>query len=516
VYFTGPSVVPGGSLIVNIGPYADGLGEAPWRVYDAKLRSVYSGVILGKTGSGKGRIVENLVISETSLPLVFPVVELFIDPQAGMSSPALQAYADWYEEGTADNGFGEVIIDQFAAWAEKRAQESATIGWKGFTPIPCSCPDPIAAMQGQVDHLPYPNDLRVIKAMTPGPGFCMYRPIIGLTIDEAQDVWKDKRLAALCAELTRKIRKIGMFIRGISQTGNQGTFGNQEALRASLVTGNAVVLNMMSNIEGGLIPGLDGLDPRTLPTEPGYLYTVRNDEFARTAPARNRDMSDPATGEDIAMDWMLKNPRLTVDPLLMNIAGEAYRNRRANTSDEARAGNLAQLNAIRAGDATAIAAARRSREQINLRAQAIQAAATPAVMQEWLKELDIDTELDLPNPWDFFPTQREDTEATGATETGAGKDHDVLRAASPTPTGPIDLGDKVAGEVFRALQAGNTKMAELVAATGYSDTTIRKHLRTFQDAEWVTSPKQGTYLLTTKWIEQVSWVDQAGQLRGTA
>src|SRR5690606_2116570 len=53
VFFRGPQITDGQ---IVLGPYIDGLGDAVWRLYTDN--SIWGGVIVGGTGSGKSRLID--------------------------------------------------------------------------------------------------------------------------------------------------------------------------------------------------------------------------------------------------------------------------------------------------------------------------------------------------------------------------------------------------------------------------------------------------------------------------
>lgn len=322
-YFDRPRFHDG---IAEIGPYIDGDGEATWRIY--RDQSMFGGVVIGSSGSGKSRIMENIACSAASSPLDAPTVEWFIDPQDGASSPALQTYADLY---TGLDRAEEVLdaVERIAYW---RGKENAAQGRTGFRVCRCSCDDQVAAMTSG-DHR----------------SECRYRPGLLIFIDEAHLVFQHTRIAVRWGNLGRMIRKLGIAVIALSQYPGQETFGGYEPLRQALVMGNAAVLNVDSNIAGALVPGIE-VDPRNLPRLPGYAYTVRKEAFGRTAPFRNRLMVND-DGDPDATRWLAGHPRLKLDPLAANAAGAFYANRTTDV-DQLRTLMTMEVDAMRRGDLT--------------------------------------------------------------------------------------------------------------------------------------------------------------------
>lgn len=292
VTFDGPDVADG---VVYLGPYADGEGSAPWRLWtpgDAPHQgSWWGGLVIGGMGIGKSRKMELISISAMSTGYT---VIWFIDPQGGASSPALRNHADWYTDldGSIDLlGALERIVD----W---RGKENAANGWIGFDP---------------------------------SPG----RPGLVVMIDEAHEVFS--RETVRWTTLARKARKVGVSLVAFSQYPGLSTFAGSEPLRAAIMAGNAAVMHADSRQNGQLMPGLQ-VDPLTLPKVPGYSYTVASRSWGRTAPFRDRYVKEPA-------DWMTLYRQPKLDQLAARVAGKIYseRHQRAAADREALEAQLAAV-----------------------------------------------------------------------------------------------------------------------------------------------------------------------------
>lgn len=300
VVFDGPRRRGG---MLELGPYADGSGEALYRLYTPG--SMWSGVIIGGTGIGKSRVIENIVISALSGG---DTEYWFLDPARGGSSPALAEHADWFV--TMDQV--DDMLDAALAELDARAEENAVEGWTGFTP---------------------------------SPG----RPGLLIVADEFHVAAADHERAERFGRIAREGRKLGMALLVADQYPGLKTFGGNEALRSSVMEGNAIVLRSTSNQTGGLMAGLT-VDPKTLPRIRGYAYVQGSEENGvRTAPFRNRN-TEPEGGPG-AGRWLTAQPRPGLDTLMVTAtlaAGTAYRDRRT-CATAGRDGSRARVESLRNG-----------------------------------------------------------------------------------------------------------------------------------------------------------------------
>lgn len=300
VVFDGPRRRGG---LLELGPYADGSGEAMYRLYTPG--SMWSGVIIGGTGIGKSRVVENIVISARSGG---DTVFWYLDPARGGSSPSLAEAADWFVTMDQVDEFLDTVI----AILEARTEENAVEGWTGFTPSP-------------------------------------QRPGLLIGAEECHNPFQGAERAEKWAKIAREGRKVGIALLCVSQYPGLITFGGNEALRSSVMEGNALVLRSTSNQTGGLMAGLT-VNPKTLPKIPGYAYVQGSEETGlRTAPFRNRN-TEPDGGPG-AGRWLADQPRPGLDTLAVTAtlaAGTAYRDRHTSTTT-GRAGSRARVEALRNG-----------------------------------------------------------------------------------------------------------------------------------------------------------------------
>ena len=301
VNFTGPRRDGG---LLGLGPWADGSGEAQLRQYTEG--SMWSTVVIGGTGIGKSRLVENAVISALSGG---DTVYWYLDPQGGASSPALAERADWFatlrEAGD--------MLDAAIAILEARGEENAFERQTGFQPS-------------------------------------RERPGLLLVVEECHGPFGVKAWKEGWKKIAREGRKVGIAIMCISQYPGLETFGNSEAMRLNIMAGNAVVLHTTSTSTHGLMAGIS-VDPNTLPDTPGYAYMQGSEHTGtRTAPFRNRNTA-PGGDVDIAARWLAAQPQPALDVLSQTAtlaAGTAYRDRRTST-DTGRVASAARVEALRNG-----------------------------------------------------------------------------------------------------------------------------------------------------------------------
>lgn len=299
VVFDGPRR-RGGEL--ELGPYADGSGEAVYRLYTPG--SMWSGLIIGGTGIGKSRVVENIVISALSGG---DTEYWYLDPNRGGSSPALAEHADWFATGDE----ADTVLAAAISILEARADENAVEALTGFTPSP-------------------------------------ERPGLLIVVEECHNVFTPNTAKAW-SRIAREGRKVGLSLLCVSQKSSLDTFGNEDAIRSSVMEGNALVLRSTSNQTGQMMAGLQ-VDPKTLPKIPGYAYVQGSEETGvRTAPFRNRNTAPdhgPGAGR-----WLTAQPRPGLETLAATatlVAGTAYRDRHTSTTT-GRAGSRARVEALRNG-----------------------------------------------------------------------------------------------------------------------------------------------------------------------
>lgn len=302
VIWPGPSTFANGS--VELGPFADGLGTAHWRVYVGPR--IKGGYAQGGTGSGKSRFLEALAISVAASD-THPTVVKYADGQGGASSPMLAEHAD------------------------------------NVARTPEELRDMLSGVLRVKDLRQMENDLWALTGFTPTEE----RPGILVIIDESHKMLADPLVQAMVAELAREGEKVGIALVLASQDPLLSAFGgsNQanhaETIRSNLLMGNGIVFGSKAK-DVKQVFGIE-IDPSTFPPTPGYAFIVSPVPGARSAPFRNFHFTD-----DQAKVIPQKIRWRELDPGAANAYGPAYRDRRLIAARR-REAKRAKVEAIHSG-----------------------------------------------------------------------------------------------------------------------------------------------------------------------
>lgn len=298
----------GNNLIVDMGPFADGIGQAPWRLFSEN--SFWGGFVGGSQGSGKSALIDAMAISFMDTGLVSV---LYIDPQDGGSSPGLFECAEWAVG--SDPVQQDHILTGLESLCRFRAMEnSVRLKVSGFTP------------SGR-------------------------RPAVLAIIDECHMVFNAGN-AERWGRVARVGRKVGVAILAASQIYGLQTFGGDDSLRQSLETSNTAVLRIGKN-QATLIDGTM-LDPSKLPQIAGYGVIRATAKYNRSAPFRG-----PYAKDDVRLEMMraaaAKMPGLDALAIgaLDNETDGAYSNR-YTTLEESREKMELELRQLEAGISVAV------------------------------------------------------------------------------------------------------------------------------------------------------------------
>jgi hypothetical protein len=257
-WWTAPTFEPGRPGTCAIGLYADGDGHAHWTLFDD--HGVWSGIIIGGTGSGKSSLLDGMVASAHATGVLNI---MFVDPQGGASSPAILGSGAVVALGEAES------VAALEALERDAYNREVFVNAHGREIVPggsLDCRRPGCPCAGRM-----PPGLIVI-------------------LDECDQTFKvtdpktKKPVAERWGMLAKRVRKLGVGFVVASQYSGVDVFGGSEMLRSNLAARNYVALYTRSSTSGRLIPGLP-VNPNTLPEgQPGYGYA--SGAAARTAPFR--------------------------------------------------------------------------------------------------------------------------------------------------------------------------------------------------------------------------------------
>lgn len=247
-YFRHPLVRDG---VVFVGDHIDFDGQAGWTVYEDN--SIRGGLIAGTTDYGKSRLLDVLAASIMSPEFQeqWPTHILYVDGKGGASSPLLAKHATL----TVGPDEADEAVRAFLRMGDARQSWNIANDVQGFNPG-------VSPRDG-VEGL---------------PGWLAI-------VDESHIIWPQPKVEpwTRCA---RERRQLGQAVISSGHVTSLDGFGDDDALRSSLLRGNAVTFRIESTMAGSRIPGLP-IAPHQLPKIRGYFQMVPGEESGRrAAPAR--------------------------------------------------------------------------------------------------------------------------------------------------------------------------------------------------------------------------------------
>ena len=301
-------VVDGDDVSIRMGPYADGDGEALWRLYTSD--SIWGGFVAGSTGSGKSGLIDALALGiwQTKNTII-----IYIDPKNGGSSPRIFDRAHW--SVGKDPKTWEAILDGLIEVIEARGLEnSARLKTSGFTPT-------------------------------------KKRPGILAIVEECHVVLTPQN-AEKWGRLGREGRAAGVQALYASQIYGLQTFGGDDAVRSSATAGNTVALRVSRN-QSSMIADIP-LDPSTLPKITGVGLVDSGREVAFKAAWA------PSETTAAQMDAALEEAPTELDPLAagaFDVGSGGLYSRRHEIAEQQVANAEERLAAYEAGRVPAARAA---------------------------------------------------------------------------------------------------------------------------------------------------------------
>lgn len=218
---------------IPLGPYADGIGEATWRLYSDD--SMWGGIVIGATGTGKSRLLEMLALEALYTGLTYVI---HLDGQDGSSCPTLWNHAQEH--------YGVDEVDSLLHRLEQMMRHRNRVCGGTFTPTP-------------------------------------ELPGVLVIVDETNAVLSRDNVNRW-AHLARQGRKCGIAVVMGDQDGSLDTF-IKSVLRGQLRKGNGVGMKTEEAAQGQIL-GKGKLDLSELPDIAGYGYTLGNSQ--RRAPYKGR------------------------------------------------------------------------------------------------------------------------------------------------------------------------------------------------------------------------------------
>lgn len=235
--------------IASIGTYAD-CESTLYRFYQRGSGPVHD-LIAGTTGSGKSRLVEQLLAVERASPFMASVV---IDPQRGQSLPAFKSM----KNGTIHRTAGFATTTEEALFLLQMVQDEmyarnaylAELGWT------------------ETDEEGNEFEEEGVDSFDPLSGPTAGMKLIVLTIDEAHAVLANKDAKEIVEDIAKMSRKCGIKLRLITQVPLLDQLGGSTTLRDMVAAGNVIVLRTANALSAAVaFNGNLPADPKSLPRE---------------------------------------------------------------------------------------------------------------------------------------------------------------------------------------------------------------------------------------------------------
>lgn len=266
VMYPGPRFNPETGL-VGIGEYDDDRTEASLSII--ATNGSFGALFCGDQGSGKSACMEQVALSLIASGYF---VGLYVDPQGGMSSPALVEACKWSATSVAE---AATLIRQLPRWRRLRQAVFSRQKRNGYT-------------------------------------LSKEHPVVLVILDEFHEIAcglsKDDQQTLV--NMSKTLRKVGgaLFV-GTQNVGVQA-FGGNNDLRTQLMSRNVVYFYTSSKQQGNL-SGRNEFDPTTLPEGTpgyGYLKAIRVDGklITRAAPFRAYYLGgkNDFGGRDPGLAWL--------------------------------------------------------------------------------------------------------------------------------------------------------------------------------------------------------------------
>jgi hypothetical protein len=297
--WAGPTLNPETGLF-RPAVYADGPATAPlFQVADGRPHRGLNAAVCGLMGKGKSRFTE-LRVAELLWSQI--AVVWYGDGQEGASGPVFRDHVDWY--ATRRDEIKRMLIAAYRI-LRTRQRHDEEVQW--------------------TDAL---GHHRTGRGFWPGSA---EEPFLEIVLDECQELLKDPHVAKLVRELQRKGPKLGIQVNLITQeflvyeTGGSSGDPGAQSIRTFAQTGLVVLFKSGSGINADALGGtLVGINPRTLPDEPGWCYMLGPGTDDRHPKARMLHI-----GKDEIYDWLARasSVKAHLDDLSVRAAGDDYRTR---------------------------------------------------------------------------------------------------------------------------------------------------------------------------------------------